>query len=41
MHPMEIVKAKKREYKSIVRDEMNFEKGETLNYTDVVNIILG
>ena len=37
---MEIVKAK-REYNSNIGDELNFEKGEFLNYPDVINIILG
>ena len=34
-------KGKKREYISIIRDELNSEKGEILNYPDVIHIILG
>ena len=34
-------KGKKREYISIIREELNFEKVETLNYPHVTHIILG
>ena len=34
-------KGKKREYISIIRDELNFEKGEILNYSDLIHIIWG